>query len=74
MVTRLQLRYDVPSRTREGHVHREGTEVAFVEPNGDDWWFVEVRVPDESLVGGAWFETLEVPKGDLDGIPPGWKP
>jgi len=71
-----RMTVDVPSRSHPGHVHKAGTEIAPVERIGDTGaWFVEVRVPDATLEGGYWWETLElkakeetevvlVPKGD----------
>ncbi len=55
----------VASSTRPGHEHAAGTVVRMVEPVDTEWWFVEVRVPDDSLVGGASFETLEVAERQL---------
>lgn len=57
-----RMTVDVPSRSRPGHVHKAGTEIAPVERIGKDTgvWLVEVRVPDETLEGGFWWETLEL--------------
>lgn len=61
-----RLKVDVKSR-RKGHVHTAGTPVKLVRNLGERVWLIEVRVPDDALVGGAWYETLEVGYGDLDG-------
>lgn len=63
-MTRLNI--DVKSR-RKGHVHAAGTPVKLVRNLGEKMWLIEVRVPDETLAGGAWYETLEVRYGDIDG-------
>jgi len=58
-----RLTVDIPSR-KPGHVHRAGTEVAPIEKlnpeDGGSFWLVEVRVKDESIEGGYWYETLEI--------------
>lgn len=56
-----------PSEERPGHVHVAGTEVKVVEVLGAAC-IVEVRVPDESLVGGAWYDTIEVSIWNLKAV------
>lgn len=65
---KLTLRERVDSSYRKGHQHDTGTEVNLVEPLDPErrYWTVEVRVPDDTLEGGAWFETLEVEVTQLD--------
>lgn len=57
-----RLTVDIPSRHRPGHIHKAGTEIAPVERVGEggEEWLVEVRVPDDSLEGGYWWDQLEV--------------
>ena len=56
----IRLTVAIPSADRRGHVHASGTPGILVERLGPGAWLVEVRVPDESLEGDAWYETLEV--------------
>ena len=56
-----RLRIDVPSRKVPSHVHAAGTEFAPVRRVGPDAWLIEIRVPDETLLEGAWYEEIEVP-------------
>lgn len=41
-------------------VHPAGTQGTLVEVLGPDCHLVELRVSDESLVGGAWYDVLDV--------------
>lgn len=61
------LRSDKPSAENPAHVHRAGTPVVLLEPLDPDKsvWLVEVRVPDDTLVGGAWFDCIEARLDDL---------
>lgn len=45
-----------------------GSEAVLVEPldEGRDVWLVEVRIPDESLVGGASFDVVQANLDDLE--------
>jgi len=56
----IRLTVAIPSAYQRGHVHALGTPGIVVEQLGPGVWLVEVRVPDESLEGNAWYETLEV--------------
>jgi hypothetical protein len=66
---RAKLRVKILSEFR-GAVYPVGTGVVLVESLGAHW-LVEVRVPDESLVGGASYDTFEVAATDLE-IEGGW--
>jgi len=48
-----------------------GTEVVLVESLDKERseWLVEVRVPDETLVGGASFDVVEIALADLEPVP-----
>ena len=61
------LRNERASAERPEHVHRSGTQVALLEPLDPNRsvWLVEIRVVDEALVGGAWFDCIEVRLGEL---------
>lgn len=48
---------DVPSRDRQGHIHRAGTEIAPVKKLGGDRWLIEIRTPEGD---GFWYEQLEI--------------
>jgi hypothetical protein len=64
----MRLRKQINSDFRPGVAYPSGTEVTLIEPL-DEWrdtWLVEVRVPDESLVGGASYDTVEVQFVDLE--------
>lgn len=41
-------------------VHPPGTQGILVEKLSPRIWLVELRVPDKSLEGDAWYETVEV--------------
>jgi len=41
-------------------VHPVGTHGVIVEELGPRVWLVELRVPDESLEGDAWYDVVEV--------------
>ena len=57
---KMKLTVEIPSLEEADHIHRVGAHGIVVEPLGPNAWLVEVRVPDESLEGDAWYETLEV--------------
>jgi len=57
---KMRLTVEIQSRQEAGHRHRVGTEGIVVDPLGPNAWLVEVRVPDATLEGDAWYETLEV--------------
>lgn len=61
---KIQLTADIESR-RGGHTHRAGASGTMVEPIGENAWLIEVRVPDETLEGGAWYETIEATGSDF---------
>lgn len=68
-MTRAFLRVAVPSNYTPGYAHAAGTEVYLVQRShmdADSAWWVEFRVPDDDLEGGAWYETLEISAADLD--------
>lgn len=47
-------------------VHPVGTQGILVEKLGSQIWLVELRVPDESLEGDAWYETIEVSPEEVE--------
>lgn len=61
-----RLTVDIPSRQKPGHTHKAGTEFAPVEKLGEDVWLIEIRVPDETLEGDAWYETLEARNSETE--------
>lgn len=67
--SRVVLQVDVCSRDVPGHVHRLGTAASFVEWLGKDACLVEVRVPDATLEGDAWYEVLEVYVPEIRVVP-----
>jgi hypothetical protein len=40
--------------------HPAGTSGAIIELLGPDAWLVELRTPDETLVGGASYQTVQL--------------
>lgn len=57
----------VASESHPGHIHPVGSEVemiGYVDP-AKQYIFAGFRVPDDQLVGGAWYETLEVSADDV---------
>lgn len=59
---KIRLLKEIPSLYQPGFVHEVGSEGVVVEPlapNGAAW-LIEVTVPDETLEGDAWYETIEV--------------
>lgn len=69
MCKRATLRVSLPSSFQPGQVHAAGTEVRLVQrvrPDEDSRWWAEVRVPEDALEGGAWYETLDVGGDDIE--------
>ena len=62
----MRLLKTYPSEERPGFVHAAGSEATVVERLSESVSLVEVRVPDASLVGDAWYDTIEVAAGDLE--------
>lgn len=64
----VQIKRAVPSSYMPGYTHAVGAWVMLVEELHAETglWAVEFRVPDEALVGGAWYETLEMRLEDLE--------
>lgn len=56
----IRLIASIPSREDPDHLHEAGTAGVLVEHLGSDAYLVELRVPDGSLEGDAWYETVEV--------------
>lgn len=63
---KMKLLVDIESRHRSGHIHPSGSSGIVVERLGDDAWLVEVRVPDPTLVGDGWYETLDVREHEFE--------
>jgi hypothetical protein len=55
----IELTKPISSHRKPGYVHPPGTKGVVVESLGDNAWIIEVRVHDSSLVGDAWYETLD---------------
>jgi len=56
----IELLVTIPSKQEKGHIHNPGARGILVEHLGAHASLVEIRVPDDSLEGNAWYETLEV--------------
>lgn len=56
----ITLRVPLESQHRPGYTHAVGSMGIAVEHLGGDVMLIEIRVPDETLVGGAWYETFDV--------------
>lgn len=56
----MKLVVDILSEEQEGYVHQAGATGIVVEPLGPNAWIIEVRVPDTTLEGDAWYETFHV--------------
>ncbi len=63
----LTLTEPVQSNHRSGHTHSAGTPVEVLMLCPPWGVVVEVRVPDLSLLGGAWYDAVEVRSEGLDG-------
>jgi hypothetical protein len=62
----IVLKVPLSSEERPGYVHPVGTEVKIIETLGGGAAFiVEIATPDEGLVGGFWFDVIEVSRSDL---------
>lgn len=59
----IRLTVTLESRDEPTRVHPVGTQGAVVEALGPNAWIVELRIPDDSLVGDAWYEVFEL-RGD----------
>jgi hypothetical protein len=62
----MKARTRVPVEIRPGHVHPAGTEVEVLEWLAPHVCIVEFMVPDDGLVGGAWYEHQEMERSQLD--------
>jgi len=69
--TTVRVRTLSPSSGFENVTYPIGTEGVLVEMLGTNWleWLVEVRIPDETLVGGASFDVFEIALTDLEPVP-----
>lgn len=58
----------LPSVYRDGYEHVVGTPLVLVEALDPERrvWVVELRVPDPTLEGGAWYEFLELDLSQID--------
>jgi hypothetical protein len=61
-----RTRRPVPSDFDKGVVYPPGTMLTLIEPLAAGVWVAEVRIADESLVGGARYDTVTVQDGDLE--------
>lgn len=57
---KIRLIKDVESQWIDGHVHKAGLMGIVVESVGSDGWLVEIRVPDTTLEGDAWYECADL--------------
>jgi len=49
------------------YTHPIGSQAFPVEPSKTkNMWIIEIKVPDVTLEGGAWYEIFELPLTDLD--------
>lgn len=62
----IALKVQVPSEQVAGYVHEPGARGFTVEKLGENAWLVEIRVPDESLEGDAWYDVLEVRPHEIE--------
>lgn len=63
-ITEIELTVAVKSR-RVGHSHRTGATGVLIEHLGGNAWLAELRVPDETLEGDAWYETVELTESEF---------
>jgi hypothetical protein len=64
----FKTKNDILSKNKPGFVHPAGSEAFPVEQSkkDSDLWIIEIRAPDPTLIGGAWYETFELSLSDLD--------
>jgi len=63
---KMRLCVEVESEAEPGLIHPVGMTGILVESLGAHAWLVEVRVPDDTLEGGAWYDTLELDEYQFD--------
>lgn len=68
MMTKMKLKVDIESKQEPGYTHPAGSQGIIVEQLGENAWLIEVRVPDETLVGDAWYETIEVYEREFEKV------
>ena len=68
MVSKIRLTKDIESMATEGHVYPAGSTGIFVEALGPNAALVELSIPNEGLVGGKEFETIELYSHEFEGI------
>ena len=66
----IVLTVDLPSTQEPDHLHAAGTQGILVEALGPDAFLVELRVPCEDLVGGAWYELFELYGHEFERLDP----
>jgi len=66
----IVLTVDLPSAQEADHLHTAGTQGILVEELGPDAFLVELRVPCEDLVGGAWYEVMELHAHEFERLDP----
>ena len=62
----MKTKYPIQSVYLHNFIHPPNTEAKIVEIFDKSECLVELRVPDESLVGGFWFEWFELSRNDLN--------
>lgn len=66
---RVRLKKPATSDWYPPLTHPAGTEATIVENlSGGEAYIVEIRIPDESLVGGARYDTATVGKDDVEPV------
>jgi len=66
----IELLVTIHSKQERGHVHKAGARGILVEHLGARASLVEIRVPDDSLEGNAWYETIEVRNSEFRLVDP----
>lgn len=56
----------IRSRQEPDHEHAIGTHGWILEELGPDVWLVELRIPDLTLVGDAWYEVFEMRNSEFE--------
>jgi hypothetical protein len=67
----LRTRRPIRSEFHPSQVYPAGSEAVLVQvlDTSRGIWLIEIRVPDEALVGGACYDVVESEMSDLEEVP-----
>lgn len=63
---KIRLTTQTQSQHHPGVLHEAGAEGIIVEALDENTSLVEIRVPDETLEGDAWYDVLDLPNDTFE--------